>query len=136
MYGQTQPTQAVVWNRRATDITTLTPGLLAHIALAALVASERHHSRKAREEIHGTPVLANPTGNHKLRFHFIQRPPKIRRQNGSDDRAAFVANDVGFFTAPDGENASAAVRIAEVRVGENRMFGCHAPESNAAAWRA
>jgi hypothetical protein len=105
---------------------------LTRIALAALVASERQHAREAREEIHRAAVLANPTGNRKVRFHIIQRPPKVRRQNGSDDRAAFIASDVGLFTAVDRGNASTAIRAAEVRMGENRVFAYHAPESIAA----
>jgi hypothetical protein len=93
------------------------------------LTSERHHSRKAGEEIHGTAVLANPAGNRELRFHFIQHAPKVRRPNGSDDRAAFVACDVGFFAAADRGNASTAIRIAKVRVGRESDIRFPRPES-------
>jgi hypothetical protein len=80
------------------------------------VANECLHVGEAWEQIHRAAVLANRTGNRKLRLHFIEPPTEVGRQNGSDGRAAFVACDVGFFTAVDRENTSAAIRVAEVRM--------------------
>jgi len=52
-------------------------------------------------------------------FHLVKRPLQVRRRNGANDSAAFVALDIRLIAADDAEQAAATIRRSEIRMREH-----------------
>jgi hypothetical protein len=79
-----------------------------------LLAGVGHHQRETRKDIHLSAMRAHLGAYREREFHLVKRPLQIRRHNGANYSAAFVALDSRLLSSDDALKTAATVGCTEI----------------------